>query len=198
MNHKCKPTHRKHHRLYDYKSRCIYHITLVMSDRVPLFGRMVGETVDEARVEFTPLGQEIANAIQMIPMMEARKGNDVQILGAATMPEHIYFVLFVRKPMKEKLGLIICGFKQGCNKALRGWLKKAGAYGGLGKSTLPNRRSEPVAKRRDCQDRFRRFSVRYGEFPKLAYKRTPTQAGRLFKVASLLRLRPHLPRARPL
>lgn len=146
MNNKRKPTHRKHHRQHDYKSRCIYHITLVVSDRVPLFGRMVGETVDEARVEFTPLGLEIAHAIQMIPMMEARKGNNVQILGAATIPEHIHFVLFVRKPMKEKLGLVIRGFKQGCNKALRGWLKKAGVIGrlgnsengGLGKSTLPN------------------------------------------------------------
>ena len=135
---KRKPTHRKRHKLHDYKSRCIYHITLVVSDRVPLFGRIVGDTVDEARVEFSPLGQEIANAIQMIPMMEARKGNDVQILGAATLPEHIHFVLFVRKPMKEKLGLVIRGFKQGCNKALRGWLKKAGEMGGLGKSTLPN------------------------------------------------------------
>lgn len=137
MYNKRKPTHRKHHRLHDYKSRCIYHITLVVSDRVPLFGRMVGESVDEARVEFTPLGQEIANAIQMIPMMEARKGNDVQILGAATMPEHIHFVLFVRKPMKEKLGIVIRGFKQGCNRALRGWMKKAGVDG-LGKSTLTN------------------------------------------------------------
>lgn len=142
MTNKRKPTHRKHHRLHDYKSRCIYHITLVVSDRVPLLGRMVGDTVDEAKVEFSPLGLEVANAIQMIPMMEARKGNDVQILGAATMPEHIHFVLFVRKPMKEKLGLVIRGFKQGCNKALRGWLKKACVYGGhidgLGKPTLPN------------------------------------------------------------
>lgn len=136
-----KPTHRQHHRLHDYKSRCIYHITLVVSDRVPLFGRMVGATAYEARVEFSPLGQEIANAIQRIPMMEAKKGNEVQILGAATMPEHIHFVLFVRKPMKEKLGLIIRGFKQGCNKALRGWLKEAGLYnenGRLGKPALPN------------------------------------------------------------
>lgn len=33
MNNKRKPTHRKHHRLHDYKSRCIYHITLVVNDR---------------------------------------------------------------------------------------------------------------------------------------------------------------------
>ena len=154
MDNKRKPTHRKHHPLHDYRSRCIYHITLVVSDRIPLLGRMVGETVEEARVEFSPLGQEIAHAIQAIPMMEARRGNDVQILGAATMPEHIHFVLYVRQPMREKLGMIIRGFKQGCNKALRGWLEKAGLYegpvgrleggenggenGGLEKSTLPN------------------------------------------------------------
>ena len=137
MDNKRKPTHRKHHPLHDYRSRCIYHITLVVSDRVPLLGRMVGETVEEARVEFSPLGQEIAHAIQAIPMMEARRGNDVQILGAATMPEHIHFVLYVRQPMREKLGMIIRGFKQGCNKALRGWLEKADV-GGLGKSLETN------------------------------------------------------------
>lgn len=134
---KTKPTHRKHHRLHDYHSRCIYHITMVVSDRVQLLGRMVGDTVEEARVELTPLGLEIASAIQMIPIIEARKGNEVQILGAVTMPEHIHFVLFVRKPMEQKLGMIIRGFKQGCNKALREWMKKAG-IGGLEKSMPPN------------------------------------------------------------
>ena len=63
MNNKRRPTHRKHHRLHDYKSRCIYHITLVVSDRVPLFGRMVGETVDEARVEHSELGFAISEEI---------------------------------------------------------------------------------------------------------------------------------------
>lgn len=72
MANKRKPTHRKHHRLHDYKSRCIYHITLVVSDRVPLLGRLVGETVDVARVEFSPLGQEIAQNFSRRNLMQIR------------------------------------------------------------------------------------------------------------------------------
>ena len=36
-----KPTHRKHLPLHDYRKRCIYHITLVVSDRCKVFGRIV-------------------------------------------------------------------------------------------------------------------------------------------------------------
>lgn len=124
-----KPTHRQHLSLHDYRERCIYHITLVVSDRIPLFGTMAGDTVDEARVELSPLGRMVRQAIQDIPVHEWKKGKDVQILAAVTMPEHIHFVLFVRQPMKEKLGIVIRGFKQGCNKALRLWLKNAGLMG---------------------------------------------------------------------
>lgn len=124
-----KPTHRKHLSLHDYRERCIYHITLVVSDRIPLFGTMAGDTVDEARVELSPLGRMVRQAIQDIPVHEWKKGKDVQILAAVTMPEHIHFVLFVRQPMKEKLGIVIRGFKQGCNKALRLWMKNAGLMG---------------------------------------------------------------------
>ena len=121
-----KPTHRAHISLHDYRERCIYHITLVVSDRMPLLGNITGDSLADARVALTPLGSSVRQAIQDIPLFERRKGNDVQILAAVTMPEHIHFVLFVRKPMKEKLGVIIRGFKQGCNKALRQWLTKAG------------------------------------------------------------------------
>lgn len=60
MNDKRQPTHRKHHWLHDYKSRCIYHITLVVSDHVPLFGRMVGESVFEPSVKYEGKGEERA------------------------------------------------------------------------------------------------------------------------------------------
>ena len=36
-----KPTHRKHLPLHDYRERCIYHITLVVSDRCKVFGRII-------------------------------------------------------------------------------------------------------------------------------------------------------------
>lgn len=154
-----KPTHRKHHPLHDYRERCIYHITLVVSDRCQVLGRMVDcrngcgfrrvveadgrigyvsadgriltekQLAESARVEFTPLGRDIQRKIQEIPAQEARKGNDVQILAACVMPEHIHFVLFVRQPMAQKLGVVIRGFKQGCNKALRDYLGEVGGRG---------------------------------------------------------------------
>ena len=137
-----KPTHRKHLPYHDYRERCVYHITLVCSDREQVLGRIVGETSAEARCELSPLGLDVARAIQEIPLHESAKGNDVQILAAVCMPDHIHFVLFVRQRMKDRLGMIIRGFKQGCNKKLRRWLEMSeerygsgngAVLGGLGK-----------------------------------------------------------------
>ena len=142
-----KPTHRKHLPYHDYRERCVYHITLVCSDREQVLGRIVGETSAEARCELSPLGLDVARAIQEIPLHESAKGNDVQILAAVCMPDHVHFVLFVRQRMKDRLGMIIRGFKQGCNKRLRRWLEMSeekygsgngAVLGGLGKPETPN------------------------------------------------------------
>lgn len=120
-----KPTHRKHLPYHDYKERCIYHITLVCSDRAQVLGRMVGESVNNARCELTPLGAEVAMAIKNLPVMVARYGESVQVLAAVCMPEHVHFVLYVKERMKDGLWRVIRGFKQGCNKRLRYWLEKS-------------------------------------------------------------------------
>lgn len=142
-----KPTHRKHLPYHDYRERCVYHITLVCSGREQVLGRIVGDISAEARCELSPLGLDVARAIQEIPAHEREKGNDVQILAAVCMPDHIHFVLFVRQRMKDRLGMIIRGFKQGCNKKLRRWLEmseerygsgKGAVLGGLGKPETPN------------------------------------------------------------
>lgn len=127
-----KPTHRKHLAYHDYRERCIYHITLACSERKKLLGRVVGDSVDEARCELTPLGVEVAKAIQGIPGCAAGRGDDVQVLAAVCMPEHVHFVLYVRERMKDKVGVVIRGFKQGCNKALKRWLEMSEARYGNG------------------------------------------------------------------
>lgn len=127
-----KPTHRKHLAYHDYRERCIYHITLVCSERKKLLGRVVGDSVDEARCELTPLGVEVTKAIQGIPGCAAGRGDDVQVLAAVCMPEHVHFVLYVRERMKDKVGVVIRGFKQGCNKALKRWLEMSEARYGNG------------------------------------------------------------------
>lgn len=117
-----KPTHRKHNKWHDYRSACIYHITLVVSDREPVLGRLEGMEPPSqgARMELSPLGMDVADCVRAIPRYGAMRGLDLQILAQQVMDTHLHFVLYVRQPLgKETLGDLIRGFKTGCNKALR-------------------------------------------------------------------------------
>ncbi len=114
-----KPTHRKHSKWHDYRERCIYHVTLVCSDRCQVLGRIVGDGVENARCELTPLGAEVSQCISSIEYFARKKGRKVRVLGKAVMPEHCHFVLFVEERMDCTVGEIVHGMKIGCNKALR-------------------------------------------------------------------------------
>ena len=122
-----EPVHRKHLASHDYKERCIYHVTLVCSDRAQVLGRIVGDTIEEARCELTPLGVAVSHCIDGISYYGRRHGRDLQILAKVVMPDHVHFILFVRQWMDCSLGEVIRGFKMGCNRALRnaiGWQKE--------------------------------------------------------------------------
>lgn len=114
------PTHRRHNPFHDYRNACIYHITLVCSDRAQVLGRIVGNTLAEARCELTPLGVEISQCIIGIEVHGTRKGRKLQVIAKTVMPDHIHFILFVQERLSDcTLGDIIRGFKHSCNKALR-------------------------------------------------------------------------------
>lgn len=117
-----KPTHRQHHPLHDYRERCIYHITLVCSNRAQVLGQIKGQDPGSAACHLTPLGMAISREIQLLPDRCAAKGRKVQVLAKVVMPEHLHMVLFVQEPMDCRLQLILRGFKQGCNKRMRQWL----------------------------------------------------------------------------
>lgn len=161
MNTPQKPTHRKHSRYHDYSSRCIYHVTIVCSDRVPILGRIAGESAERAHVEFTPLGMEVCKEILDIPAVMARKGCSVQVLASVVMPDHVHFVLYVKEQLPMKMGLIIRGFKQGCNKQLRRWLemaeeeKREGRLGKQGEDRL----GKPVWENRDAGNNARALNA---------------------------------------
>ena len=118
-----KPTHRRHNRWHNYSERCIYHITIVVSDRVPILGRLEASgdgRSENVRMQLTPLGMDVADCIRAIPFYGRKRGLDLQILAQQVMDTHLHFVLYVRQPMeKSTLGDIIRGLKTGCNKALR-------------------------------------------------------------------------------
>lgn len=132
------PTHRKPDPWHDEKSRCIYHITLVCGDRDKVLGRMEGTCAEDAACECSPLGVAVSRCIHAIPAIQAKKGRKLRVLACQVMPEHVHFCLFVEEPMDCKLGVVIKGLKQGCNKALREALERqkqremGGAGGGVG------------------------------------------------------------------
>lgn len=133
------PTHRKPDPWHDEKSRCIYHITLVCGDRDKVLGRMEGTCAEDAACECSPLGVAVSRCIHAIPAIQAKKGRKLRVLACQVMPEHVHFCLFVEEPMDCKLGVVIKGLKQGCNKALREALERqkqremgGGAGGGAG------------------------------------------------------------------
>ena len=103
-----------YHRLptHDYRSRCIYMITMATARRKPLLSRLVGNE-DDARTELTPLGAQVAAAIENIPQFYPQ----IRILSKVVMPDHVHFVLFVTESIPVPLGRVLRGFKQGCNHA---------------------------------------------------------------------------------
>lgn len=124
------PTHRKPEPFHDERSRCIYHITLVVGDRDKVLGRIEGSCAENAVCECSPLGVAVSQCIHAIPDFQARKGRKIRIVACQIMPEHVHFCLFVEEAMDVKLGVVIKGLKQGCNKALRAAIERQRARGG--------------------------------------------------------------------
>lgn len=130
-----RPTHRKPNKWHDEHKRSIYHITLVCNDREPVLGCIVGNSADEARCELSPLGIAVSRCINAIPMHGAEHGRQLKVLACQVMPEHCHFVLFVQEDMECKLGDVIRGLKQGCNKALRAEVERQRCGGSIGRGT---------------------------------------------------------------
>lgn len=144
---KPRPTHRRHTPRHDYRGRCIYHVTLVCSDRQPVLGRIVGDSPEEARCELTPLGVEVSRCIAAIPLHASQRGRDVRVLAKVVMPEHVHFVVYVARPMDCTLGELVHGMKVACNAALRRLIERQAAVWARGTSPLTNGEQAPEENR---------------------------------------------------
>ena len=104
---------------HDYEQRCVYLITMTVEGRRPLLGRLVGDAEAEEwspeapRVELSPLGQQVREMWETISQYHP----EVRVLATTIMPDHLHGILFVERPMDQPLGMVIKGFKGGCNKA---------------------------------------------------------------------------------
>ncbi len=109
---------------HDYESRRIYLITMTVEGRRSLLGRLVGDaeaekgSPDAPRIELSPLGEEVRDCWTSISSYYP----EVKVLAITIMPDHLHGILFVERRMEQHLGMVIKGFKAGCNKAYRRWL----------------------------------------------------------------------------
>lgn len=128
--------HRTNVKWWNYSKRAIYHVTIVVSDRLPLLGHLEGirhsgkivgvnekedsnDPVVKTRMQLSKLGMEVSDCIRRIPEYGKSKGVELKVLAKTVMDTHVHFVLFVMSDMEDmQLGDIIAGLKTGCNKAL--------------------------------------------------------------------------------
>ena len=106
---------------HDYEQRCVYLVTMTVEGRRPLLGRLVGDagaesgSLDAPHIELSPLGKQVRKMWEAI----SEYYPEVRVLATMVMPDHLHGILFVERAMNQPLGMVIKGFKAGCNKAYR-------------------------------------------------------------------------------
>lgn len=96
---------------HDYKSRCIYHITMVKASGIPPFSRITGHP-EKPKVEYSPLGKIIEQQIRNFPTL----CSSLRVLQYVIMPDHIHFAIFARNQLPKALGSFIGMMKVKCGQ----------------------------------------------------------------------------------
>lgn len=103
---------------HDYSRKGTYMLTLVVRERMPLFGTLKGDLEGGVApyVEYSNLGmailqEEIHKIHHFYPLVEVWK--------LCIMPDHLHMIVRVNEDMGEgkHLGYVVRGFKAGCTKA---------------------------------------------------------------------------------
>jgi REP element-mobilizing transposase RayT len=111
----------RHHREngWDYKGRAIYHFTLPVEERYPLFGTLEGESAETAFVRLNPFGHRVCQMLCGLPQFYAGKGFALKVLAQKVMPDHVHLVIQVLEPLPQSIGAVVRGFKSGCTKVYK-------------------------------------------------------------------------------
>ena len=94
----------------DYKDPAIYLITMVTTDRLPIFGKLNGMTIER-----TVLGQAVAEEIEKIPTY--KDAASIEIYEYVVMPDHVHILLRVHDRLPKHLGQYLAWFKIKCTDA---------------------------------------------------------------------------------
>lgn len=120
--------HTRHHRtrVWDYTGIGIYHITLIVAERYPLFGELYGDTSEEAHIELSAFGQLVLLLLRDEPRFYGEKGYALTILASQVMPDHIHVAIQVLEPLPKSIGTVIRGFKSACTSLYKNTLTASG------------------------------------------------------------------------
>ena len=91
-----------------WKGAGLYHVTMVVPSRQPLFGELIIPDNDpmQAFVKRTNLGNAVVDRLLRIPEFYS----EVQVLHFCLMPNHLHAILYVRRAMKKGSSSVITGF----------------------------------------------------------------------------------------
>lgn len=103
---------------HNYDCKGTYMLTLVVSDRKRLLGKLVAsdETKNFPHVMPSPLGEAILHKeVMKIHLFYPQ----IDVWKVCLMPDHLHMIVRVREdlPIGKHLGKVIAGFKIGCNRA---------------------------------------------------------------------------------
>ena len=106
----------RHHREkgWDYRGRAIYHFTLPVEGRYPLFGVIEGGSAETATVRLNAFGQRVCMLLRGLPQFYAEKGYALKVLATRVMPDHIHLVIQALEPLPRSIGTVVRGFKSAC------------------------------------------------------------------------------------
>ena len=111
----------RHHREkgWDYRGRAIYHFTLPVEGRYPLFGTLEGESAETAFVRLNAFGRRVRQMLSGLPQFYEGRGYSLKVLARMVMPDHVHLVIQVLEPLPQSIGAVVRGFKSGCTKVYK-------------------------------------------------------------------------------
>lgn len=112
---------------HDYRSRCIYMVTLMKMPGIPEFSIIKGYLENgkaHATVQPIRLGHHIGRALRNLP----KHFPELRVLQYVFMPDHIHLLLEITRPVQYHLGDAVRVFKQDCNMRYQAILKEEFNY----------------------------------------------------------------------
>lgn len=102
-----------------WKGVGLYHITLTVPSREPLFGTLVipGGDPTKARIERTALGNAVVDELYVM----CRHYPAIRILQFCLMPDHLHAVIHVTRAMDTSIRAVVRGYWQGVKKLGRAY-----------------------------------------------------------------------------